>query len=251
MTILFVFAELRNDVHVAVEKRDKFLKDFSSKLSEMLSAMDKMQKGSLIESIHNSLKVLDVGSSIPEVGIEKRIKDLEDRERKLVVAFNKVMANLYLLPGYVLAVSSGVSGLLSSDPHICGLLICVILVVLSFLAALGLAVRFALKQLGPLLPKQITLALERKQLYSDFKNETRSCTGVQVETVETDSARVSAGGVWTSYEEVNQELEFQAYYYWKFLWLIILCGLLYALMLSVAGYCVLCDCKVGVELYLF
>lgn len=148
-----------------------------------------MRKDSLIESIHKNVKGLDGSSSSSEVEIEEKIRNLQDKEKKLVVAFSKVMANLYLLPGYVLAVSSGVSGLLSGDQHNCWLLICMIVVVLSFLVVLGLAAGFANKQLAPLLLKKVKFAEEKEQLSAtnDFL--------------------------------VNQELEFQVKYYQTFLWL--------------------------------
>lgn len=163
--------------------------------------------------------------------IEHKIQNLQNQERKLVAKLNTVLSNLYLLPGYVLAVSVGVSSLLSSDPRICGLFVGVILVVLSFLAALGLSVRFAFRQLRALLSKQKAFASDRKVLYDSFKSDSGHLIGINID---------AATPALTSFEMVNEELEFQALYYRKFLLIIIFFGILYATMFLVGGFCVLC-----------
>lgn len=94
-----------------------------------------------------------------------KINNVEKREKQLVGRLNQVLANLYLFPGYVLAVSTGVTELLSSDPQICGLLVLVMLEIFCFLAALISAVMFGYRQLGRLLVKKNELAV---QIYRNY-----------------------------------------------------------------------------------
>lgn len=100
---------------------------------------------------------------------ERRMKELEDREKKLIDDFHQIMSNLNFLPAYVLAVTTGVSGLLSSHPHYCWLMVNVVTVIVVFLGAMWLAIRFAHRQILGLQAKKQELAVERNEIYGSFK----------------------------------------------------------------------------------
>lgn len=206
--------------------------DYAEKMRKIIRELTKL----LVDETDD--KKIDASSLVKW---ENDMKKLEEKETKLIEEYNQVLSNLYLLPGYVLAVSSGVSGLLSSDPKLCWLLANVVVLVIVFLVALWFAIRFAYRQLVGLQAKMEELAVERTRLY---------CFSVVDRTSAPESTN-PALKKWMNYENKNSRLEFQAQHYDKFLLLIIVCGLMYAVMLLIAGYHVLCDSKVTICLHNF
>ncbi|KAK1372068.1 hypothetical protein POM88_038160 [Heracleum sosnowskyi] len=92
------------------------------------------------------------------------MKDLEDRETKLIEEFKKVASGLYVLPVYVLAM---VFGLLSSDlcdPHRPANVVAII----CFLTTMGFAIYYAYLQLKCLQAKTPDLIDERARLRTDL-----------------------------------------------------------------------------------
>ncbi|KAK1372070.1 hypothetical protein POM88_038163 [Heracleum sosnowskyi] len=95
---------------------------------------------------------------------ESDMKDLEDRETKLIEEFKKVASGLYVLPVYVLAM---VFGLLSSDlcdPHRPANVVAII----CFLTTMGFAIYYAYLQLKCLQAKTPDLIDERARLRTDL-----------------------------------------------------------------------------------
>lgn len=209
--------------------------DYAEKMQKIICEMTKL----LVDETD------DKESDAPfPVEWEKDTKKLQGKEKKLIEEYNQVLSNLYLLPGYVLAVSSGVSGLLSSDPKLCWLLSNVVVLIIIFLVALWFAIRFAYRQLVGLQAKMQELVNERTRLHR-FSLDQISSFGADTESANPMLKK------WINYEPKNSQLEFQAQHYDKFLLLIIICGLIYAVMLLVAGYHVLCESKVTICLHNF
>ncbi|KAL6577233.1 hypothetical protein OROMI_011509 [Orobanche minor] len=202
-------------------------------LADLFATIEKLQrtvaKMSNLLSDETATRSDDV-AKIVQLGRE--IKELEDREKKIIDDFNQVMSNLYLLPGFVLAVSTGVSGLLSSDPHFCWLMGNVIVLVIMFLAAMWLAIHFSYRQL-------IRLRAKMQELVTGRTNLRFCIDSINVVTLETNPVLNKL----YNFETKNSELEFQAQHYVKFLLLITISGLIYAFTLLVAAYYVLCDSK--------
>lgn len=154
------------------------------------------------------------------------VGSLEERENKLVESFNSVLENLYLLPGSILGICTGVSGMFYSDSKIRMLFIVVVVLALAFCLALSLPLRFAYRQLSRLKQKGAELANERNDLHRNFdrlKPRIRDDKNLDIKKLR-------------DFENQNKELKFVMLWYVRCLWLIATCGVVYTLVFVIAGF---------------
>lgn len=239
--------DIRNEIRNSVESRNSLLQEIRKQLVSLsevtLGRGGETSKAALGEESSAGARVRKLVEMLTNYGRELLV--LEDREKLICEEFNKVMSTLSMLPVCVISVSTGVSGFLSSDPQDCRMLILIAPVVLCLVAAIFLALFFAHQQLQRLKQKSTKLFTSRKQLYDRVVEAKGSYPEIaQGGTVM--EAIVQFQDVMekmADFQEVNVDLKFQACWFEKYLWLIGLCGLLYAAMVLIAGCHVVCKSK--------
>lgn len=241
--------DIHEEIRKSVESRNSLLQEIMQQLGRLSEVTlgrggEKAALGALGEESSASASMRKLVEKLTNNGRDFLV--LEDREKLMCEEFNKVMSTLSMLPVCVISVSTGVSGFLSSDPQDCRMLILIAPVVLCLVAAIFLALFFAHQQLQRLKQKSTKLFTSRKQLYDRVVEAKQLYAEIAEQGTEMEAIVVQFQDVlekMTDFQEVNVDLKFQACWFEKYLWLIGLCGLLYAAMVLIAGCHVVCKSK--------
>ncbi|XP_063948770.1 uncharacterized protein LOC108216396 isoform X3 [Daucus carota subsp. sativus] len=217
--------------------------DLQVLVNEMPNEMAKAVKeeGNLQVLINEMAKAVKEAKAVKDKSTEESLlmewqndcTKLEEMEKSLSSDYNQVLSNLYLLPGYVLAVAAAVSSLLGSEPQHCWLFCHIVVIVFIYLLSMCFAFHLAYKQLKIFGGRKAELGRERTRLHevflangNSFRPHTRS--------VDLLFRKLQ------SFQTENVQLKYQNQGYFAYMVLSTVCGLLFSSLLFYTGFYRLC-----------